>query len=161
MLRGHRQRGMHRLLRTFAVPSAVNSATVTPYMSGRRLKRSVKSRMNVLPRGVTGRGPKQSTLDSNAGPFRQAQRDDGPPDRQPRGFPCLVFQAVARPPPGADAHTNPPVKTFEPSQSARRAEVAGSCRMASLHDPRAHDQRYVNVNRLMVQQTSRASHRAL
>ena len=33
--------------------------------------------------------------------------------------------------------------------------------MASLHDPRAHEQRYVNANRLIVQQTSRASYRAL
>ena len=33
--------------------------------------------------------------------------------------------------------------------------------MASLHDPRELKQRYVNANRLVVQQTSRASHRAL
>ena len=33
--------------------------------------------------------------------------------------------------------------------------------MASLHDPRAHEQRYINAKRFIVQQTSRASHRAL
>ena len=33
--------------------------------------------------------------------------------------------------------------------------------MASLHDRRAHEQRNVNVNSLIVQQTSHASHRAL
>ena len=72
----------------------------------------------------------------------------------------MTLQAVAKPPPGADVHTNPPVKTFEHSQSARGAEVAGSCRMASLHDPRAHEQRYVeNADRLIVQHTSRVSHR--
>ena len=33
--------------------------------------------------------------------------------------------------------------------------------MASLHDLRAHEQRYVKSNMLIIQQTSRASHRAL
>ena len=33
--------------------------------------------------------------------------------------------------------------------------------MASVHDPRADEQRYANANRLIVQQTSHASHRAL
>ena len=33
--------------------------------------------------------------------------------------------------------------------------------MASLHDPRANEQRYVNANRIIVQQTSRPSHRAV
>ena len=93
-----------------------------------------------------------------AGPLRQGHRDDGPTDRQPRGFPYLTLQAVAKPPPGADVHTKPPVKTFEHSQRARGAEVAASCRMANLHDSRVHEQRYVNANRFIVQQTSRASH---
>ena len=61
----------------------------------------------------------------------------------------------------ADDHTNPAVKTFEQSQSARGAEVAGSCRIASLHDPRAHEQRYINSNMFIVQQTSRSSHRVM
>ena len=55
--------------------------------------------------------------DGNAGPFGQKDRHDGPPDRQPRDFPCLAFQALVNPPPGADAHTNPPVKAFEYLQS--------------------------------------------
>ena len=33
--------------------------------------------------------------------------------------------------------------------------------MGTLHEPRAHEQRNVNANRLIVQQTSRVSHRAL
>ena len=33
--------------------------------------------------------------------------------------------------------------------------------MASLHNPRACEQWYVNANRLIVQHTSRVSHRAL
>ena len=97
----------------------------------------------------------------NVRPFGQGHRDDGPSDRQPRGFSCLTLQAMTKPPPGADAHTNPPVKMFEHSQSARGAEVAGSCRMASLHDPRAHGQRYVNANGLIVQRTNCAFHLAL
>ena len=112
--------------------------------------------------GVTSRrdreGPEAIDAEGNTGPFRQGHRDDGPTDRQPRGFPCLVLQVGAKPPPGADVHTNPPVKTFKHSQSARGAKVAGRCRMASLHHPRAHEQWYVNANRLIVQQTSRASH---
>ena len=67
--------------------------------------------------------------------------DDGPTDRQ----------VVAKPPPGADIHTNPP----ETNPSIRGAEVAGSRRLASLHDPRAHQQRHVNANRLVVQNKPR------
>ena len=115
--------------------------------------------------GVTSRrdreGVKVIDADGNAAPFKQGTRDDGPTDRQPRGFPCLTLQSVAKPPPGTGVHNNAPAKTFEHSQSARGAEVAGSCRMASLHDPRAHEQWYVNANRLIVQQTSRASYRVL
>ena len=51
--------------------------------------------------------------DGDAGPFWEGQRDDGPPDRLPRRFPCSALQAVTKPPPGADAHTDPPVETFE------------------------------------------------
>ena len=68
MLRRHPQRRTYRLMRILAVPSAVTSAAVTANMSARRLKRSVESRMYVLPRGVTGRGPTQSTLTSVPGP---------------------------------------------------------------------------------------------
>ena len=45
--------------------------------------------------------------DGNA---RQGHRDDGLTNRHPRGFPCSTLQAVAKPPPGADVHNNPPVK---------------------------------------------------
>ena len=87
--------------------------------------------------------------------------DDGRPDRQPRGFPCLALQAMTKPSPGADAHTNLPVETFEHSQGSRCAVVEESCRAASLHNPRAHEERYVSANRFIVQQKSRTSHRAL
>ena len=96
------------------------------------------------------KGAEVIDANGNARPFGQWHRDDGPPDRQPRGFPCLTLQALAKPLPDADAHTNPPVKTFEHLQCARCAEVAGRCRVASLHAPRA-QQRYVNANRLIVQ----------
>ena len=45
MLRGHPQREMYRLMGMLVVPSAVNSAAVTAYMSAQRLKRSVNSKM--------------------------------------------------------------------------------------------------------------------
>ena len=41
-----------------AVPDAVNSASVMAYMSARRLKLSVNSKMQAFPRGVTGKGSK-------------------------------------------------------------------------------------------------------
>ena len=50
---------------------------------------------------------------------------------------------------------------FEHLQSARGTEVAESCRMTSLHDSKVHEQRYLNANRLIAEQTSRASHRVL
>ena len=97
----------------------------------------------------------------NARPFGEGHRDDMPPYRQPRGLPRLAVEAVAKPPSGADSHINPPVKPFEHSMCTRCAEVAGRCRVASLHDRRAHEQRCVNANRLIVQQISRASHQVL
>ena len=52
-------KGMYWFTRILAVPSAVNSAAVRgKNMSARRLKRSVNSKIKVLPRGVTGREPK-------------------------------------------------------------------------------------------------------
>ena len=53
ILRGHPQRGLHWLMRMLAVPSAANSAAVTANLSARP-KRSVKSKIYVLPQGVTG-----------------------------------------------------------------------------------------------------------
>ena len=109
--------------------------------------------------GVTSRrdreGAEAIDADGNVGPFGQRRRGDGPTDRQPRGFPCLTLQAVAKAPPDAGAHTYLPVKTFENRQSVRGAEVAGSCRMASLRDPRVREQRYANANRLMDKQAAR------
>ena len=55
-------------MKMLAVPSAANSAVVTANMSARRLKRSVKSKIYVLPRGVTGNGPNLSTLTAMPGP---------------------------------------------------------------------------------------------
>ena len=104
----------------------------------------------MLPRDVTG-GAEVIDANGNARPFGQGNRDDGWSDRPPLRLPFLTLQAMAKPPPGADAHTNPPVKAFGHSQCARCAEVTGSCRVASLHDPRANEQRYVNATRLIVQ----------
>ena len=50
------------------MPSAVNSAAMTANMSARRLKRSVNSKILMLPRGVTGNGPKWSTLTATLDP---------------------------------------------------------------------------------------------
>ena len=93
--------------------------------------------------------------------LRTGDRYDRPTDRHPRGFPCWTIQAVVKPPSGADAHTYPPVSPFEHSQSGRGAEVAGCCRMASFHHPRAHEKPHVSASRLIVPQTSRASHLVL
>ena len=55
---------------------------------------------------------------NSAGPFRQGHRDDGPTDRQPRGFPLMTLQLVVKQIPGADVHTNPP---------AKRSSICGVC----------------------------------
>ena len=73
-----------------------------------------------------------------------------------REFPRLAPQAGAKPPPGAYVHADPPVKPLQHAQRARGAKVARGRRMTSLHDPRAHEQRDVDANRLVVQQASRA-----
>ena len=122
VLHGHPQRGKYRL---------ISRALGCKFGSSDRVH--VGSAADTIGEeqdvGVTSRRDRQGVkvidADGNAGPFGQGNRDDGPPDHQPRGFPCLAFQAVAKPPPGADAHTNPPVRTFEHPQSARCAEVAG------------------------------------
>ena len=75
--------------------------------------------------GVTSRRDRDGAevIDAygNAEPFGQGHRDDGRPDRQPRGFASLTLQAMAKSPPRADAHINQTIKTFEHSQSARGA----------------------------------------
>ena len=66
----------------------------------------------MLQVGVTSardrKGADVVNANGNTRPFGQGDRDDGPPDRHARGYPCLTLEAVAKPPPGADAHTNPP-----------------------------------------------------
>ena len=76
--------------------------------------------------------------DGDTRTFRERHGDDWPTDSQPRGFPRLALQAVAKPPPGANIHADPPVKPLQHAQSARGAKVARSRRMASLH-LRAHE----------------------
>ena len=71
--------------------------------------------------GPDQKGAKVIDSNGNARPFGQGYRDDGPADRQPRCFPCLAFLAKAKPPPGVDDHTNPPVKTSEHLQGSRCA----------------------------------------
>ena len=55
---GHPQREIKRFTRMLAVLSAVNSKAATANGSARLLKRSVKRRMQEVPRAVIGRGPK-------------------------------------------------------------------------------------------------------
>ena len=158
MLRGHPQRGIYRSMRVLGVPSVVNSAAVTASMSARRLKQSDKSNI------TSGRHRERAEVvdaDGYAGSFWQGQRDGGPPDRLPRRFACSTLQAVAQPPPGADAHANPSTKTCGNTQGASGAQVARSCGMASLHDSGAHEQRYIHANRLVVQKAGRTTDRAL
>ena len=45
ILREHPQRGIYRLMRKLAVPSAVDAAAATAQMSAQRLKRPVNSKM--------------------------------------------------------------------------------------------------------------------
>ena len=77
--------------------------------------------------------------DGDARTFRERHRDDWPADSQSWGFPRLSLQAVAKPSPDIHVHADPPVKLLQHAQYARGAKVARSRRMASLHDPRAHE----------------------
>ena len=112
--------------------------------------------------GVTSRGARKraEVVDGNARTFRERHGDDWPTYSQPRGFPRLAHQAVAKPPSGVYMHADPPVKPFQHAQCTRGAKVATSHRMASLHDPRAHEQVDVDTNRLVVQQASSSPRRA-
>ena len=88
------------------------------------------------------RGRKRTEVvdtDGYARTFRERHGDDWPTDSQPRGFPRLALEAVAKPPPGANSHADPPVKPLQHAQCARGAKVARSRRMAGLRDPRAHE----------------------
>ena len=109
-----------------AVPSAVNLGGSDPVHVGSAAETLGEEQDIAASSGRDREGAEVIDADGNAGLVGQGHRDNGPPDHQPRGFPCLEFQAVAKPPSGADAHSNPPVKSFEHSQSARCDEVAGS-----------------------------------
>ena len=54
--------------------------------------------------GVTSRRDRKGVevldADDIARSFGQGHQDDGPPNRQPRVFPCLTRHAVTKPPPG-------------------------------------------------------------
>ena len=67
MLRGHSQRGIYRLMRMLGVPSAVNSAAVTAYMSATE---TIGEEQDV---GVTSRrdrkGAEVIDADGKSGPF--------------------------------------------------------------------------------------------
>ena len=76
------------------------------------------------------------------------------------GFPRLPVQKVAKAPPGAYVHVDPPVNPLQHAQCERGAKVAKDREMTGLHYPWAHDQWHVNANRLVVQQASRSPHRA-
>ena len=51
--------------------------------------------------------------DSDTRTFRERHGDDWPTDSQPRCFPRLALQTVAKPPPGADIHADPPIKPLQ------------------------------------------------
>lgn len=69
--------------------------------------------------GVTSRRVRKRAEPTNAydnsEAFWQGHRNDVPTGRPTRVFPFFEFQAVAQPPPGAGAHTNPPAETLKPS----------------------------------------------
>ena len=67
-----------------------------------------------------------------------------------RGVFRLALQAVAKPPPSAHIHANPPIKPLQHAQRARGANVTSGRRVASLHDPRAHEKGNVDANWIMV-----------
>ena len=77
--------------------------------------------------------------DDDAGTFRERHGYDWPSDSQSWGFPHFALQAVAKPPPGAYVHADPPVKPFQHAQRARGANVAKGRRMSRFHDPREHE----------------------
>ena len=52
--------------------------------------------------------------------------------------------------PGANIHANPQIKPPQHAQCARGAKVARGRRIASLHDPSAHEKGNVDANRLVV-----------
>ena len=122
-----------------AVPSAVNSAAVT----GEHIGPMTKTVCDEQDIGAASRRDRKRVevigIDGDARTFREKHGDDWPTDSQSRGFPRVANQAVAKPSPGAHVHADPPVKPLQHPQCARGAKVARSRRMASLHDPRAHD----------------------
>ena len=79
---------MCRLIRTLAIPSAVDSAAVAADMSPRRLKRSVTSKMQVLRRDVAGNAPTLSTLTATPDAGRRGIEMTGQ-----RTVICGVFRA--------------------------------------------------------------------
>ena len=77
--------------------------------------------------------------DGDARTFRESDGDDGQTDSQPCGLPGLALQAVAKPPPSAHVHADPPVKPLQRTYFTRGAKVARSRGMASLQDPSSHE----------------------
>ena len=136
ILPGHVQRGMHLLVRTLAVRLAENSAAATANMTARRLKRSgVKSKMYVLPPRRDRQWPNTVHADHNARSRTQGNRDDGPANPQSTCPLRFAIQAVAQSPAGGSASCYRPIETLEHANCTCRAEMAGSSRMAGLHDP--------------------------
>ena len=74
-------------------------------------------------------------IDGDTRTFRERRGDDWPTDNQPRSFPRLALQAVAKPPPGANVHADPSVKPLQHAQSACGVQVARNRRVVSLNDP--------------------------
>ena len=60
--------------------------------------------------------------DGDARTLRERHGHDWPMDSRPWEFPRLTLQAVAKPPPGAHVHADPPVKPLRDAQCARGAK---------------------------------------
>ena len=95
ILRGHPQRGISQINgNTIRFPSCKFGCRDCEHVGSSA--ETIGEEQDV---GVTSRRDRQGAevidIDGNAGPFGRGHRDDGPSDRQPRGFPCLAFQAVA------------------------------------------------------------------
>ena len=109
MARGHSHREMYLLTRMLAVPSAVNSVAVTANNIGPTTE-TVYDEQDV---GVASRRDRKRVevvyTDGDARTFRERHGDDWPTDSQSTAFPRLALEAVAKPPPGAHVHVDPPV----------------------------------------------------
>ena len=139
MVREHPHKGMYLLTRILALTLSGKLGGI----DGEQIVPSTETIIDQQDVGVALRCDRKraevADTDGNARTFREKHGDDWPTDRQPRGFPRLALQALAKLPPGANRHADPPVKPLQHAQCARGPKVARIRRLASLHDPNAHE----------------------